>query len=141
MKKFKFKIRGNSYEVNINRFEGNEIELEVNGTPYHVEIEKEIKKSKTPTLVRPHVDVKKTDHEIKKSHKSGTTLVKSPLPGTVMKIHVKVGDAVKKGQNLLVMEAMKMENNVTAEKDGVIKAIKVGEGESVLQNDILIEIE
>ena len=67
--------------------------------------------------------------------------VEAPLPGTMFKVNVKEGDAVKKGQTILVLEAMKMENNILAEKDGVVNKVHVGEGDAVLQGDILVEIE
>ena len=72
---------------------------------------------------------------------SKASQVKAPLPGNIFKILVKEGDEIKKGDNIMIMEAMKMENNVLAEKDGTIKSIKVSEGDAVLQNDILAEIE
>lgn len=65
----------------------------------------------------------------------------APLPGTIFKVLVKDGDAVKKGQTILILEAMKMENNILAEKDGVINKIHIAEGDAVLQGDILVEIE
>ena len=67
--------------------------------------------------------------------------VKAPLPGSIFKLNVAVGDSVKKGDTLLIMEAMKMENNIMAEKDGVVKSVKVAVGDAVLQEDVLMEIE
>jgi biotin carboxyl carrier protein len=63
------------------------------------------------------------------------------LPGNIFKILVSVGDEVKKGDKIIIMESMKMENNVLAEKDGTISSIRVKEGDAVLQNDLLAEIE
>jgi biotin carboxyl carrier protein len=77
---------------------------------------------------------------LKLKAKSGI-LVKAPLPGTVVKINVKVGDDVNTGDTLLIMEAMKMENNIQCETGGKIKSIMITEGENVLQGDILLEIE
>ncbi len=141
MKKFKFKISGSSYEVDVNEVEGNIIQLEVNGTPYTVELEKEVKKSKTPKLVRSVVQNKPEESVIKKTHTSGAMKVLSPLPGTITQIHVKAGDTVSKGAKLISMEAMKMENSVLAEKAGVVANLKVAIGDNVLQNDVLLEIE
>ncbi len=142
MKKFKFKIRGNSYDVEIKEFEDNLAKIEVNGTLYEVEVEKkETAKSKTPTLVRSNIPTRRTDSKIKKTVSSRATAVKAPLPGNIFKILVKEGDEVKKGDKIMIMEAMKMENNVLAEKDGKVSSIKVKEGDSVLQNDVLAEIE
>jgi len=139
MKKFKFKINGNKYEVHIKDFENNIVDLEVNGTSYKVEVDQEIKKTKTPTLIRAKVPVSHKESKIEKRQGSGYQ-VKAPLPGTVLKILVRDGDSVTKGQNLLIMEAMKMENNVLAEKDGVVSAVKISEGQAVLQDDLLLEI-
>ncbi len=140
MKKFKFTIEGNEYEVEILDQEDNLLELEVNGSKYNVELEKEVKKTKTPRLVRSKVHTSKEDSKIKSKASSGGAQVKAPLPGTIIKINVKEGDSVKMGDNLLIMEAMKMENNVLAEKAGTVTSIKVGEGDAVLQNDVLVEI-
>lgn len=138
MKKFKFKIRGNNYSTVIKSFEKNILDIEVNGTSYQVEIEKEIAATKTPKLVRSKVPVKKGDANIKSK---SVSLVKAPLPGTIFKLSSKIGDEVNAGDTLLIMEAMKMENNIQAEVSGTIKSIMVAEGDAVLQDDILMEIE
>ncbi len=140
MKKFEFSISGNKYEVEIKDVEDNIAKIEVNGTLYAVEIHREVKKPKTPKLVRSEVRVKPGEGNIVKST-SGGHVVKAPLPGNIFKMLVKEGDTVKKGDVLLIMEAMKMENNVMAEKDGTIKSIKVKVGDNVLQNDTLLEYE
>ena len=138
MKKFKFKIRGTQYDVDIKDVNNNDVQIEVNGTPYHVTMEREIAAPKTPTIVR-----KRLPDEVKKKPSTGASLKKvlAPLPGNIFKLNVKEGDEVKKGDTLLIMEAMKMENNILSEQDGIIKNIKIKEGDAVLQNDILIEIE
>jgi biotin carboxyl carrier protein len=142
MKKFRFKIRGNSYDVEIQDFEDNIAHIEVNGTVYEVEVEqKETTRSKTPKLVRSQVQTKRTESKIKKQVSSASASVKAPLPGNIFKILVKEGDEVAKGDKIMIMESMKMENNVLAEKDGKITSIKVKEGDSVLQSDVLAEIE
>lgn len=140
MKNFKFTIRGHVYEVDIIKFEDNQATLEVNGTPYDVEIETKRKESKTPVLVRSEIKHPKDAHQIKKSSE-GTLKVNAPLPGNILSVNVKAGDDVKKNDQLLVYEAMKMENNLLAEKDGTIKKVHVNPGDSVLEGDILIEIE
>jgi biotin carboxyl carrier protein len=140
MKTFKFTINGNTYDINVKDFQGNFVEVEVNGTPYKVELHKEIKTPKTPTLVRSTVPVQPGQNLVMKSGLGGAFVVKSPLPGTVLKVLVKVGDKVAKGDKLLIMEAMKMENNVLAERDGIVKSILINPGQTVLQNDVLIEI-
>jgi len=143
MKKFKFTIHGNLYEVEIQSFEENIAKVEVNGTLYDVEVHREIKTTKTPTLVRVE-NPKPTRKEQKiprQVSKTVNTAIKAPLPGTIIQIMVREGDQVSLGQKLLTMEAMKMENNVLSEKDGTIRRILVKAGDTVLQNDTLIEIE
>lgn len=140
MKKFDFIISGNKYQVEVKNFEDDLARIEVNGTLYDVQIHQEVKKAKTPKLVRKEVQRKPGEGFITKKAAGGQT-VKAPLPGNIFKILVKEGDVVAKGDVLLVMEAMKMENNVLAEKDGTVKSIKVAVGDAVLQNDVIIEME
>lgn len=139
MKKYKFTIKGTDYNVHIKNIESQDALIEVNGTEYNVKLHQEVKTSKTPKLVRKPVVRKPGEGTIKKTESKGV-LVKAPLPGNVWKILISVGDEIKKGDNLMILEAMKMENNVLAEKDGVVKSIKVNEGDSVLQGDVLIEM-
>lgn len=145
MKKFKFNISGNQYDVKILHNDGNTAEVEVNGTTYTVEIEREVAPTKTPILVRP-VAVPSTDmspSNAKTSSPSATKgggHIKSPLPGVVLEMCVKVGDSVVLGQKLLVLEAMKMENNIDSDKEGTITDIKVRNGDSVMEGDTLIVI-
>lgn len=139
MKTFKFTIKGHDYEVEIKNFEGNQAEVEVNGTLYEVEVQREDRGSKTPVLVRPEPAVPRSERKFKKKISTHVE-VKAPLPGNIMQVFVKNGDEVKKGDKLLVYEAMKMENLVTAEKDGTIEKLSVGPGDSVLQDDLLLVI-
>ncbi|MDE5417678.1 biotin/lipoyl-binding protein [Ancylomarina sp. DW003] len=138
MKKFKFTIKGQDFDVDIKEIEGSNAQIEVNGTVYDVEIHAEEKASKTPQLIRKPVVNKPGEGQIKKT--AGGVSIKAPLPGTIIKVDVAVGDSINAGDTLLVMEAMKMENNVLAEKPGTVKAIKVNVGDAVLQDDVLIEI-
>ena len=138
MKKFKFTIRGQEFDVDIKEIEGKNAQIEVNGTVYDVEIHAEEKTSKTPQLIRKPVINKPGEGQIKKT--TGGVSIKAPLPGTIIKVDVAVGDSINAGDTLLVMEAMKMENNVLAEKPGTVKSIKVNVGDAVLQDDVLIEI-
>jgi len=140
MKKFKFTIKGQQYDVDVKDVDGNVAQVEVNGTIYDVAIESDMKVSKTPTLVRKPVRNKPNEGKITKSAGGGASVVKAPLPGSIIKINVAVGDQINVGDTLLVMEAMKMENNVLAEKSGTIKAIKVAVGDNVLQDDALIDL-
>jgi biotin carboxyl carrier protein len=140
MKKFSFTIRGNKYDVHLKEIEENIAQLEVNGTQYEVEIHQEVKQTKTPKLVRKEIQRKPGEGFITKSAGGGAIKVNAPLPGNIFKVLVKEGDVIKKGDVLLVMEAMKMENNVLAEKDGTVTSVKVSVGDAVLQNDVLIEM-
>ncbi|MDR0713654.1 MAG: biotin/lipoyl-binding protein [Bacteroidales bacterium] len=139
MKKYKFTINGTNYAVEIKNVEDQSIQVEVNGTPYAVVVDKEIKQSKTPKLVR-SVAVPSTDQSVavKTSAKTGT--IKSPLPGTILDVLVKTGDKVSIGQKVLLLEAMKMENNIESDKAGTVAEIKVSKGDAVMEGDILIVI-
>ena len=139
MKKYKFTINGNKYAVEIGSVEEQTIHLEVNGTPYTVLVDKEIKQQKTPKLVR-SVAVPSTDQAaaVKTTAKMGT--IKSPLPGTILDIFVKPGDKVTVGQRILLLEAMKMENNIESDKAGTVTEIKISKGDAVMEGDVLIVI-
>ncbi len=144
MKKFKFTIHGNVYDVSILNVEENIIDLEVNGSSYQVEVDKTIQPVKTPRLVRqrvvPDTEATPAIGTGAKGQVSGVGVIKSPLPGTVLSILVKVGDPVKVGQKLMVLEAMKMENNIDSDKDGKVLAVRVNPGQAVMEGDVLIEI-
>ncbi|QZT38326.1 biotin/lipoyl-binding protein [Halosquirtibacter xylanolyticus] len=142
MRKFKFTINGSKYNVSIKDLEGNIANIEVNGTPYEVEIDQEVKVQKTPRLVRKSVVNTINDSAIlKKNTTVSGYKVEAPLPGNIFKLKVKEGDNVKKGDVLIILEAMKMENNILSEKDGVVSKIHVNEGDAVLQNDVILEIQ
>lgn len=139
MKKFKFTIQGNDYEVYVKSMEDGLAKVEVNGTSYKVELQKEEKVKKTPILIRTAVNLPKDAHLINKDSQA-IYKVKAPLPGNIMQLFVKEGDQVAKDDPLLLYEAMKMENKLLAEKGGRIKSIKVQAGDAVLQDDVLLEI-
>ncbi|MBP1594066.1 MAG: bcc [Bacteroidetes bacterium] len=142
MKQYKYKINGNLYKVTVNDIDENNIAtVEVNGTPYKVEIEKAVApKPVTRPAAAPKTESGKpvVSRPAATSNKSA---VKSPLPGIILEIKVKVGDTVKKGDTVLILEAMKMENNIHADKDGKVTAINVNNGDSVLEGTDLIIIE
>lgn len=142
MKKYKFTIRGTQYNVEINNVEDRIIQLELNGTPYEVEVDKEVKQVKTPKLVSKAAipSTESTPQVAKTNPAAAAAAIKSPLPGTVMELAVKVGDTVKEGQKILVLEAMKMENNIDSDKAGVVTEIKVSKGDSVMEGDVLMII-
>ena len=136
MKEYKYKINGNAYKVTIGDIEDNIAHVEVNGTPYKVEMEKAPKVAVKPVVAAPTAPVVKPA-----AASTGKSGVKSPLPGVILDIKVNVGDTVKKGQVIIILEAMKMENNINADKDGKITAINVSKGESVLEGTDLVIIE
>ena len=144
MKKYKFTIHGNEYDVHIKSVEDNIIELDVNGSAYEVEVDKSIQPAKTPKLVRARVATPKesSPEEVVKKEAPAARAgkINSPLPGTVIKIFVREGDTVKVGQKLMILEAMKMENNIDSDKDGKVVSIPVRPGQSVMEGDTLIEI-
>ncbi len=139
MKKFEFTINGNQYSVDIHGIDENLAHLEVNGTPYNVELHRKIKTSKTPTLIRSAIK-QQAIPDIQKREGGSSHPVLAPLPGAITKLEVGKGDIVKKGQVLLIMEAMKMENRVLADRAGVVENIRVKQGDVVLQGDIIMEI-
>ncbi|GAP81814.1 MULTISPECIES: biotin/lipoyl-containing protein [Porphyromonas] len=142
MKEYKYKINGNEYRVVINSIEDGLADIEVNGTPYKVEILTEKKKASKPAIKRPTVTAAPVAAApVAPAASAGAqgTGVKSPLPGVILDVCVKVGDEVKVGQKVAVLEAMKMENNINADRDGKIVAVKVNKGDSILEgSDIVI---
>jgi len=142
MKNFKFKINGNEYEVAINEVVENTAHIQVNGKDYTVELEKKADKPQ-PIVRKPKVQTVKNEPVQPKTSVSSANIksVLSPLPGVILDVKVKEGDKVAKGTTVLVMEAMKMENNIATECEGVVSSVKVKNGQSVLQNEVLIEIQ
>ena len=145
MKEYKYKINGNPYNVVIGDIEDNIAHVEVNGTHYTVEMEKKPKAAPAPKPVARPV-AKPAAAPVaapaaKPAAASAKSGVKSPLPGVILDIKVNVGDEVKKGQTIIILEAMKMENSINADKDGKVTAINVSKGESVLEGTDLVIIE
>ena len=144
MKVFKYKINGSPYRVVVQKSDDESVELEVNGTPYMVELEP--KKKKTISSIQrqvPSSDQKEVAPKptvTRTAVAAGSAVINAPLPGVVLDIKVKAGDVVKKGQTLIVLEAMKMENNIAAPSDGTISKISVEKGASVLEGTELIVI-
>lgn len=144
MKNFKFKINGTEYSVDINEVEGQEISLDVNGTPYKVTVDKEMKHK--PAVMRttaaPRVAAAKGD--VQKSTPAASSAagskITTPLPGTILDVFVNVGDKVTEGQRVVLLEAMKMENDIVADVAGTITAVNVRKGDSVLEGDVMVVI-
>lgn len=139
MKNFRFRIHENNYNVKIISHEEDIIELEVNGTSYSVKMkEGMVTKPKTPTMVL--AKTRKPIEPFKVNPGSAKTKIVAPIPGIILSIDVKVGDTIKVGDRLLVLEAMKMENNITSEQSGVVSAVNVKVGQQVLQSELMIEL-
>ena len=142
MKKFKFTISGKEYEVEVQSFENDKAQVVVNGTQYEVDVERE--KEEVKPVVAPRPAAPKAAAPAAAAPAAGGNVdgfkAVAPLPGTIMQIYVNVGDEVKRGDKILMYEAMKMENNFLAEVDGVIKDIKVRVGDNVLQGAVLVVI-
>ena len=150
MKNYKFTINGNKYSVEVGDIDNNMVDVEVNGSAYKVELETQIA---TPAKVKPVVKVStaapkaaaaaptaNVKNAPAAATASGATL-KSPLPGVILDVFCKEGDSVKAGQRLFLLEAMKMENNIDAEKDGVVKEVRVHRSDSVMEGDVLVVFE
>ena len=142
MKTYKLKINGNAYEVAINSIEGNIADVTVNGASYQVEMENAPAAAvAAPAVQAPAVQPAAATATPAAQPASGAgTKVTSPLPGVIIEVSVKVGDAVKAGQKVAVIEAMKMENEISATKDGTISAIHVSKGDSVLEGADVVSI-
>lgn len=148
MKEFNYKINGSPYRVIVQKSESNAIELEVNGTSFVVELETKDKKKMTgikrpnpAAASAPTPQSASTPLVTRPSSSGGKNSIQSPLPGVILDIRCKEGDVVKKGQTLMVLEAMKMENNILANANGKVSSILVHKGDSVLEGAELVVIE
>lgn len=153
MKDYSLKINGHNYSVQID--DVNEAStvahVVVNGVDYEVEI----KGAKASTVSKPQVaPAPKSANSAMITPSSATPSpriaaaapssgysVKCPLPGTVLSVKVAAGDTIAAGQTLVVLEAMKMENNIDADRGGVVKQVLVQQGATVMEGDVLIVIE
>ena len=143
MKEYKYSINGNKYEVAIGEIVDNVATLTVNGEEFKVEMEREPEPEKKKPVVRPAVAAAEpTDAPADKGAAvNKANAVKAPLPGVITDILVEVGQEVEAGQNVIVLEAMKMANNLQTERAGKVTAICVKVGESVMEDDALVVIE
>ena len=150
MKQYKYKVNGAQCDVTINEIQGQLAKVVVNGIPFDVEMQNsQLSEDNLPdvtTTAAPAaapatpVAAAPAATEAAPSGAGEGTPVKAPLPGVVTKINVSVGQQVKKGANVLVLEAMKMENNIAAEADGTVSGIAVKAGDSVLEGAVLLTI-
>jgi biotin carboxyl carrier protein len=151
MNKYQYKVQGVDYEVEIEEVEGNIAKVNVNGIPFEVELKQPINAAKHPTIVKPKVEAPKPAAAAAPVAAAPAAAapaaaagagnpVKAPLPGTVTTINVKVGDTVAVGDVVLVLEAMKMQNNIEAEYAGTVTSVVVNPGDSVMEGAVLLTI-
>lgn len=141
MKDYKYTINGNKYEVAIGDIVDNIADVTVNGEVFKVEMEKEPEPVKKKVVVKPAAQQAEAPVKTNNQKANTNNALKSPLPGIITEIKVNVGDDVKTGDTVVVLEAMKMANNLEAEKGGKVTAILVQEGESVMEDTPLVVIE
>ena len=151
MKEFKFKINGAEYKCAVEEIEGGLTEVTVNGKKYVVETEKPAAPAPAPKPAAPAAPKPAPAPKAEPAPAPAPAAapkaaaapaagvqIKSPLPGAVIKVNVSVGQAVKKGDTLLTLESMKMENPILAEQDGTVAQVAVAAGQTVMQDDLLI---
>ena len=153
MNKYQYKVKGVDYEVEIAEVEGNIAKVNVNGIPFEVELQKPINAAKHPTINTPKVQLTqpapapapaKTEAPAPQAAPSaqpaGGSPIKAPLPGTVTDVRVQIGQQVNVGDTVLVLEAMKMQNNIEAESTGKVISILVKPGDTVMEGSVLLTI-
>ena len=161
MKTYKYKVQGVDYEVEIAEVEGKIARVNVNGIPFEIEMQKPINAAKHPALAAtkrtttvssdstagaaaaPVATVAPVTPAAKPQAAAPAgagTAVKAPLPGTINAINVKVGDKVGVGDVVIVLEAMKMQNNIEAESAGTVTSILVNQGDTVMEGATMLTI-
>ena len=148
MNKYQYKVQGVDYDVEIIDVEGNIAKVSVNGIEFEVELKQPINPSTTPhkSVVTPPKPAATTAAAAPKPEKpaaaapAGGTKVTAPLPGTITEVKVKVGDTVKDGDTVVVLEAMKMQNNIEVECNGTVTSVVVNKGDTVMEGDTLITV-
>ncbi len=147
MKNFKFKINGNNYDVTVEEIEKNLAQVQINGKTIEVELDGQettpVKRAAVPRkeTAAPKTTAAPSPTPSAPKAAAGSNVVKAPIPGSIFKIEVTPGQAVKRGDTLLIMESMKMENSILAKKDGIVGAVYVQLGQTVLQGDSLVDLE
>lgn len=144
MKEYKYTIDGNKYDVTINEVADTTAKVTVNGVEYTVEWEKP-KEEKPKVTVKPVAAAKPAPAAPASAAPSAAPVkghaIKTPLPGVIIDVKVNVGDTVAKGETVVVLEAMKMENNINSDKDGKVVSIAVSKGDTVADGAVLIVLE
>ncbi len=143
MKEYKYTINGNKYDVAINEVKDTTAKVTVNGEEYTIEWEKPVEE-KPVVKVQP-VAAKPAAAPAAKPAAATAAVdghaIKTPLPGVIIDVKVNVGDTVAKGQTVVVLEAMKMENNINADRDGKVTDIRVAKGDTVADGAVLVVLE
>ena len=142
-KEYKYTINGNKYEVAIDDIIENAATVTVNGEVYKVQMEPEPVEEKK-VVVRKPVAAESADNSENSENSANintNNAIKAPLPGVITEVCVSVGDEVKAGDTVVVLEAMKMANNIETEKAGKVTAVCVNPGQSVMEDDALVVIE
>ena len=150
MNKYQYKVQGVDYEVEIAEVDGNIAKVNVNGIPFEVELQKPINAAKHPSMNKPKVEAPKPAPTAAPAAAAPVAApaapagagspVKAPLPGTITDIKVAVGQQVNVGDVVLVLEAMKMQNNIEAEYSGQVTSIVVNKGDTVMEGAVLLTI-
>ena len=144
MKTYRFKIFGHDYETRVVRKDEEEIVVSINGQEYKAYLQQTKRRTMakpTEKIFRPQVgQAEGTKITAVPTEAKGPGAVKSPMPGILVKFTVKPGDKVKTGQTILILEAMKMQNNIQSNVDGTVEKISVNEGDSVLEGQELMAI-
>ena len=146
MKIYQYKVKGVDYEVEIAEVEGNIARVNVNGIPFEVEMQKPINAAKHPSMNHPKVEAPTTTTAAQQAVRPATaptatgTPIKAPLPGTITDIKVTVGQQVSVGDTVVVLEAMKMQNNIESEYAGKVVSVLVNKGDTVMEGSVLITL-
>ena len=140
MRTYKFKINGNEYNVEINSVEGNIADVTVNGASYKVEMDTPVAPAPAAAPATPATSAPAPAPAPAAAPAGAGKVITSPLPGVIIEVSVKEGQAVKAGQKVAVMEAMKMENEIQASCDGTVTAVLVNKGDSVLEGAEIVKI-
>ena len=157
MTKYQYTVKGVDYEVEIQDIEGNIANVTVNGIPFEVEMKQPVKAGKQKVKLSEERRAEGSEERRVKNEEPNSSSaseastssaptaaagkpVVAPLPGTINEIKVKVGDKVNAGDTVVILEAMKMQNNIEAETSGTITSINVNKGDAVMEGDTLVTI-
>ena len=140
MKEYKFKINGQEYNVAIGEAYGKMLSVNVNGASYEVELENAPATQASAPVAAPAAAPAPAAAAPAAAPAGAGQTIKSPLPGIIISVDVKEGQAVNRGQKVAVVEAMKMENDILAECDGTVTAVHARKGDSVLEGADIVTI-